>query len=136
METTVLPADPGPMLPPDKVPAEPPVKTYEKRKVILLANRWIWYALGIVEVLLIFRFVLKILAANFYSPFALLVYGLTFPFVLPFYGLFNVTMTSQGSVFEWPTLVALVVYVVLACFIVAFFHRIKPVTPREVEQKV
>lgn len=81
----------------------------------------IWLLLGILEVLLAARFVLKILGANPASGFVSLVYSLSRLFVSPFQGIFS-TPTTQGditvSVFETATLVAIVVYALVAWGIV------------------
>jgi hypothetical protein len=68
---------------------------------------------GIVEALIALRFILKALAANPASPFAGFLYGVTAPLVAPFVGLFA-TPTFGGSVIELHSIVALVVYALLA----------------------
>ena len=81
----------------------------------------IYFLFGVLEILLAFRFVLKLTGAGTTSAFVGLIYGLTGIFILPFEGIFRREFT-QGmettSVFEPSTLVALVVYVVVAWGIV------------------
>jgi uncharacterized membrane protein len=81
----------------------------------------IWLVLGIVEVLLVFRFVLKLLGANPSSGFVNFVYSVSGPLTAPFRGIFS-TPTAQGnittSVFETSTVVAIIVYVIIAWGIV------------------
>lgn len=81
----------------------------------------IWLVLGIFEVLLIFRFVLKLFGANPNSGFVGFVYTLSNIFVAPFQGIFS-TPTAEGdivtSVFETSTLVAMIVYALVALGIV------------------
>jgi YggT family protein len=72
----------------------------------------IWLVTGIVEMLLLLRFVLRALGANSDASFAQLVYGVTAPLVAPFMGLFG-TPQANGAALEPHTLVALVVYVLL-----------------------
>lgn len=115
--------------------APPPSGAYKQKKVIFRAYQIIWYILGIIEVLLVFRFILKMFAANPASGFANLIYTLSQPFVAPFNGLFNIAVV-QGSVFEWTTIVAGVVYAIIAYGLVKLFQLIKPTNPREVSQKV
>jgi hypothetical protein len=43
---------------------ETPQKVYEKKKTIFRVNQIIWFILGLIEVLLAFRFVLRLLGAN------------------------------------------------------------------------
>ncbi len=81
----------------------------------------IYFLFGVMEILLAFRLVLKLTGANISSAFVGLIYGLTGIFILPFEGIFRRGYT-QGlettSILEPSTLVALVVYAVLAWGIV------------------
>jgi uncharacterized membrane protein len=81
----------------------------------------IWLVLGILETLLIFRFVLKLFGANPDSGFVDFVYAVSGIFVAPFSGIFS-TPTTEGdittSVFETSTLVAIIVYAVITWGIV------------------
>lgn len=115
---------------------EPPAKAYHEKKAIFRAYQVIWYILGVVEVLLLFRIMLKVLAANPFSGFANLIYFLTEPLVAPFNDLFRITVTPQGSVFEWTTIVAGLVYFLVAWGLVQLMQLIKPVSSKEVEQTV
>jgi hypothetical protein len=95
------------------------------------AYRLIFFVLGALEVLLGFRFVLKFLGANPASAFAKGIYGLSALFVKPFGGLFPpATTTAEGidSVFEPSTVIAMIVYAVLAWGIARLFliFRSKP----------
>jgi hypothetical protein len=81
----------------------------------------IYFLFGILEILLVFRLILKLTGASFSSSFVNLIYGLTAVFILPFEGIFRRGYT-QGvettAVFEPSTLVAIIVYAVLAWGIV------------------
>jgi hypothetical protein len=80
-----------------------------------------YFFFGALEILLGFRFVLKLMGASFSSFFVRVIYGLSGVFILPFKGIFHRGFT-QGlettSVIEPSTLVAIIVYVVLAWGIV------------------
>ncbi|HSW47994.1 MAG TPA: hypothetical protein VLG67_02835 [Candidatus Saccharimonadales bacterium] len=115
---------------------EPPHKVFQKKKTIFRAYQVIWYILAVIEILLAFRMVLKAMGANPFSGFATLIYALSGPFAGPFNGLFNVSVTGQGSVFEWSTIIAAAVYALVAFGIVQLIQMVKPVTKTEVEQKV
>jgi hypothetical protein len=78
----------------------------------------VWFAFGILEGLLALRFILKLIAANPNSGFAQFIYGITDLFMLPFMGLTATPSTSGGIVLEIPTLVAIIVYALLAWVIV------------------
>lgn len=81
----------------------------------------IYFIFGALEILLAFRFVLKLTGASLGSGFVSFIYGITGIFIAPFEGIFRMWF-GQGSettaVFEPATLVALVVYAVLAWGIV------------------
>jgi hypothetical protein len=81
----------------------------------------IYFFFGALEIFLAFRLILKLMGASMSSGFVGLVYGLTGVFILPFEGIFRRGIT-QGiettSVLEPSTLVALIVYAVLAWGIV------------------
>ena len=79
--------------------------------------RAIYYILGIIEMLLAFRFVFKILGANPASPFVAFIYNLSQTFVAPFSNIFpkaTVRVDVITSTFEPDTLVAIFVYTILA----------------------
>ncbi|MCA1644914.1 MAG: YggT family protein [Chloroflexi bacterium] len=76
----------------------------------------VYWLFGLVEGLIAIRFVLKALGANASAGFAEFIYGLTAPLVAPFYGLFG-NPAAQGSVLELHSIVALIVYALLAWLI-------------------
>jgi hypothetical protein len=82
----------------------------------------VYFVLGVIEILLAFRFVLKLAGASQSSGFVDFIYGLSGVFVLPFNGIFH-TSLAQGaettSVFEPATLVAIIVYAIVAWGIVS-----------------
>lgn len=77
----------------------------------------IYFLLGALEILLAFRLVLKLTGASTASGFVRLIYSLSGIFILPFEGIFR-RAVAQGietaAVFEPATLVALIVYAVIA----------------------
>src|SRR4030043_1276913 len=85
----------------------------------------IYFFFGALEILLAFRLVLKLAGASISSGFVRLIYGLTGIFILPFEGIFR-RGVAQGiettSVFEPSTLVAIIVYAVLAWGIVVLIR--------------
>lgn len=80
-----------------------------------------YFFFGLLEILLAFRLVLKLTGASLSSAFVGLVYGLTGIFIIPFEGIFRRGF-AQGiettSVLEPSTLVAIIVYAVMAWGIV------------------
>jgi hypothetical protein len=81
----------------------------ERRIFTFKATQLVWLFLVVLETFLALRFILKLIAANPDSPFAVFIYGFTGLFLLPFAGL---TATPQvgGMVLEISTMVAMVVY--------------------------
>ena len=77
----------------------------------------IYFFFGVLEVLLTFRLVLKLTGASISSAFVGLIYRLTGIFILPFEGIFR-RGYAQGvetrSILEPSTLVAIIVYALLA----------------------
>lgn len=115
---------------------ELPHKVFEKKKNIFRIHQIIWYLLAVIEILLGFRVALKALGANPDSGFATFINALSGPFVAPFNGLFPVSATRPGVVFEWSTIIAAAVYALVAFGIVQLIHMAKPVSKQEVEQAV
>lgn len=109
-----------------------PQEVYEKKRTVFRLYQIIWYLLGVIEVLLAFRFVLKLLGASTASGFVTFVYNVSRPLAAPFYGIFRVNVAGE-SVFEWTTLIAMVVYALIAWGLVKLFSLIKPASPEEVE---
>jgi uncharacterized membrane protein len=77
-----------------------------------LVTQIIGVILGILEILLGLRFLLKLIAANPNSGFAVFIYGITKPLVAPFTALVG-TPTSGGTILELTTLIAMAVYALL-----------------------
>ncbi len=73
----------------------------------------IWWIFGLVEGLIAIRFILKALGANPSAGFAEFIYGMTYPLVVPFVGLFG-NPQAQGSVLEIHSIMALIVYALVA----------------------
>ena len=95
----------------------------------------VWYVLGLIEVLLAFRLALKILEANPAAGFTSFIYGVTYIFTAPFLNVFHIT-TISGSIFEWPTVLAMFVYLVVAYGIVKLLLIGKTVSTPEAAAKL
>ena len=81
------------------------------------AARIVYLVFGIIEALILIRVILKLLAANPDAGFSSLIYGLTAPFVAPFEGVFP-SPSGGGSVLELSSILAIIVYILLAWAIV------------------
>jgi len=77
----------------------------------------VYFLFGILEIILAFRFVLKLTGANDSSGFVNFIYRSSAVFTWPFEGIFR-AFSGKGvettSVFEPSTLVALIVYAIIA----------------------
>lgn len=104
-------------------------------KPLYRGTQIVWYILGLLEVLLAFRFVLKLAAANPGAGFSSFIYGVSYIFAAPFLTVFRVTKI-EGSVFEWTTLLAMAVYWLIAWGIVKLFFMSKTVSTPEAAAKL
>ncbi len=78
-----------------------------------------YFVLGVLEVILLLRFVFRLLGANEGNGFVMFLYGLSHVFVAPFNGIFNDQTIGNVSVFEVSTLVAMLLYALIAWGIVS-----------------
>ena len=85
----------------------------QRRGIASKVSQAIYLIFGIVEALLVIRFVLKLLGATPEAGFASFVYRVSTPLVAPFVGLFG-TPQLNGMVLELEALVAIIVYGLVA----------------------
>jgi len=105
-------------------------------KPLYRGTQIVWYILGLIEVLLAFRFILKLLGANPGAGFSKLIYSLSYVFSAPFLAVFQRTQVTAGSVFEWSTILAMVVYWIVAIGIIRLFLMGKSVSTPEAAEKL
>lgn len=90
------------------------------------AYQIIWFGFGVIETLLVFRFVLEMVGANTYSNFTNLVYTLSYPFAAPFFGI--LPSTGNGIILiEWTTLIGMAVYLVITYGLLEVIHMMTPI---------
>lgn len=104
-------------------------------KPLYRGTQIVWYIVGILEVLLVFRFVLRLLSANPNAGFTNFIYNITHFFVSPFLNVFRVSQV-ESSVFEWTTLLAMLVYWLIAFGIIRIFLMGKSVSTPEAAVKL
>jgi len=104
-------------------------------KPIFKGTQIVWYLTGLLQVLLAFRFVLKLMGANPDAGFSSFIYAVTWPFAAPFLAVFKMTVV-QGSIFEWTTLLAMLVYFLIAFAIVKLLLMGKTVSTPEAASKL
>lgn len=105
---------------------EPPTTV----KPLFRATQVVWYILGLFEVLLAFRFILKLVEANPAAGFTDFIYSLSGILVAPFTAVIKSTQAA-GSIFEWTTLLAMLVYWLAAWGIVKLLVMGRPVSNLE-----
>src|SRR6266849_2692929 len=74
----------------------------------------VYFLLGVLEVILLLRFLFRLLGANRFNGFVSFLYALSHVFVAPFNGIFNDQALGSHSVFEISTLIAMLIYALLA----------------------
>lgn len=99
------------------------------------ATQVINYVLYVLEALLVFRFFLKLLGANPGAGFTNLIYNVTAWPLAPFKFVFG-TNSIQGSIFEWSTLLAMLVYWVIAMGLIKLLLVGRPVSSNEARQEL
>ena len=91
---------------------------------------FIYIVFGIIEALLILRFLLLLVGANIANPLVMWIYDWSSPFVAPFANIFgqHAVTTGQGvvipSIFDWTTLIALVFYALIGALLVRLLTRL------------
>lgn len=104
-------------------------------KPLYRGTQIVWYILGLLEIILAFRFVLKLLAANPAAGFSNFIYSVSLPFAMPFLNVFRITKV-EGSIFEWTTILGMLVYGLIAWGIVKLFFMSKSVSTPEAAAKL
>jgi hypothetical protein len=72
----------------------------------------VWYVLGVLEVVLALRFILKLTAANPAAGFVSLMYAISDPFVWLFNGIFRIPREGN-AIFDANILIAMAVYALI-----------------------
>ncbi len=104
-------------------------------KPLYRSTQIVWYLVGSIEILLTFRFLLKLFGANTGAGFTSFIYVATEPFVLPFFTVFRLSRI-EGSLFEWTTLLAMTVYGLVGWGIANLFLMSKTVSTPEAADKL
>jgi len=103
----------------NKVQIEQRIKNY------ITARSVNYYVLGVIEVILGFRFLFRLLGANPDNAFVSFLYSITSIFLAPFEGIFREFIApglEAESVFEFHTLVAMLVFAVIFWGIAALIN--------------
>ena len=98
-------------------------------------DRISWIALTVIEFLLGFRFALKFTGSDPAAGLTGFVYNITQPLVSPFLKALG-TYNDEGIVLEWTTLIAMVIYWIVAWIIIKILLTDETVSMPESEQKL
>ncbi len=79
-----------------------------------LAARVVWFVAGVIITLLALRFVLILLGANPANGFVNFIYSVSYPLARPFFGVFNYSINYGIAKVELASLLAMVVYALIA----------------------
>jgi len=92
---------------------------------VVVAQRFVWFVVGIIDALIAIRFVLLLLGANQSAGFVDFIYGVTNVLVAPFVGIFG-QPTFGSFVFDWSSILAVIVYSLIALGIVKLITLTRP----------
>jgi hypothetical protein len=102
----------------------------------LKLRKTVYYLLGIIETFFAFRLIFKLLGANAGSTFVSLIYSISGAFMAPFSGIFRTAVTKgieTKSVLEPATIIAMIVYAVVAYGIVRLIEIYGTPKRKEIE---
>lgn len=105
-----------------------PVNSVQSASGVVMAKRIIWFIADVILILLAFRFILALLGANPSNGFANFIYDTSHPLVAPFFSLFNYDQQIGVAKFEIYTLVAMLVYLVIAWLLTRLLNIARPTT--------
>lgn len=92
---------------------------------VVVAQRVVWFIVGLVNVIVALRFVFLLLGANKGAGFTDFIYSVSAPFVAPFVGIFGEPVYGE-SVFEVSSLLAIVIYILIGWGIAKLITLARP----------
>jgi len=104
-------------------------------KPLFRGTQIVWSLATLIEAILAFRFFLRLAGANPGAGFTNFIYTISWPFAQPFLAVFNPTVV-EGKVFEWTTLLAMAVYLLIAWGIGSMLTMSKTVSTPEAAAKL
>jgi uncharacterized protein YggT (Ycf19 family) len=95
----------------------------------------IWYVFYIIEIILLFRLLVRLIGANTSAPFTRFIYDISQPFVAPFQSMVS-GWRFAGGVLDWNILIAMLVYWVIAWIIIELITMARPVSVAEAHRNL
>ncbi len=80
-----------------------------------------WLVVSVIDLLIITRFVLKLLDANAANSFVDFIYDASYPFVRLFNGIVESPTFDNGAILDVPSIIALVVWTLVAGVLIELF---------------
>lgn len=99
-----------------------------------LTNNLLYGLLGLVELFLALRFILKLFGANASVGFVQWVYEMSGVLLEPFRGIFPTTVFKSSFVFEFSTLFAIIIYAVIALVVVSILDFLTNLSTKPVKK--
>lgn len=99
-------------------------------KPMYRVTQFIWFIFSVVEAILLIRFILKLVGANASAGFTKFIYSISYPLMKPFLYIVRSPEVVGGTI-EWSTLIALIIYSLIAWFLVRFIVMSRPITSTE-----
>jgi hypothetical protein len=90
-----------------------------------VAQRIVWFIVGVIDALIAIRFILLLLGANRDAGFVDFIYGITGGLVAPFTGIFG-QPTFGSFMFDWSSVLAVIVYTLIAWGVVKLITLTRP----------
>ena len=104
---------------------------------MITLKRIVNYLLGVLDLLLVFRLIFKLLGANPGSAFVSLLYNISGVFLAPFSGIFRAIVINKGianeSVLEPSTIIAMIVYALIAYGVVRLIEIYETRKDKEIQ---
>lgn len=85
----------------------------------------VYLVVSLIEVLLVFRLVLRLFGASTSAGFVEFIYTVSAPLVAPFFGIFQADFSYGQGKFELATVVAMVVYLLAGYLVLALVDRMR-----------
>lgn len=92
---------------------------------IVIAQRIVWFIIGLINAIIALRFVFLLLGANRGAGFTDFIYSLSAPLVAPFVGIFGEPVYGQ-SVFEMSSILAIIIYTLIGFAIAKLITLARP----------
>ncbi|MBZ0317149.1 MAG: YggT family protein [Anaerolineae bacterium] len=80
-----------------------------------------WLVVSVIDLLIVTRFVLKLLDANAANSFVDFIYDVSYPFVRLFNGIVESPTFDNGAILDVPSIIALVVWTLVAGVLIELF---------------